>query len=146
MWTTILSFLPGAVGNFIAGKIKGILIGIGLVVLASLIGSVFLYVRGAEKAKAQVIELEKDLAEMTESARKNGDAFEVCWDANQRNAALAARQIERAREAEMRMLQASVNADRDVEDTAHEEQVFRSTGLECPAITADFRQWVRGNP
>lgn len=146
MWARILSFLPGAVGDFIGSKIKGILIGAGAVILAAIIGSVILYVVGAERAKAQVDELQEDYEEKVEEIRKEQAAFETCSAANLANAALAARQMEKAREAEIRALQASVNADRDVEDTEREEQVFRNEGLSCPAITPDFRQWVRLNP
>ncbi len=107
--------------------------------VAGVLGSGWLYVRSAENAKARVGVLEERLATSESNLQANVAAFDVCWAANVRNAQSAAHQMERAREAELRLTELTVNADRDVEDVEREEVEMRSANLACPAITSEFR-------
>lgn len=105
----------------------------------------FFYVRGAEQAKADVITLSSDLDEAQANTRKNQEAFETCSAANEANRAEAERQRHLVMVAEARIEMMRRQADIKVEDINHEVGTFRSAGLECPALTDDFRQWVRGS-
>lgn len=131
MWTLIRGFATRhASGLLLAGKIIG---------LAVVLGSITLYVHGAEKAKARNGTLEEKLSGAEVNLKRLQAAFESCAEANRANALRAAQQKERALLAELRLAEMAVTADRDVEDIEREELELRSENLGCPAITPAFR-------
>lgn len=141
MWKAIVDFLPSALTGFIGNHVKLILAALaGLSALAAL-----WWLFSAAEAKGQVELLEGSVKRLEQAARINEASFEECSAANLQNAAIAAEQMARAFEAEARALQANITADRDVEDIRREETELRSVGLDCPAITPEFRS-VFGDP
>lgn len=113
---------------------------------AVLLGSVTLYVVGAERAKAKVRVLETRLAQAEHVARQNSEAVKACRLVNEANAREVVAQRDRAVAAERRAAAASALADRGAREVEREAETYRAAGLACPAITADFRKWMRGDP
>lgn len=110
--------------------------------VASVLGTITLYVWGAERAKGQVAVLEDRLGRIEQAARANAQAFAECELVNAANQREAMLQADRARNAEMRLAAAEANANRDVGDITREAETFRSRDLDCPALDDDFRAWV----
>ena len=113
-----------------------------IIALAGIIGSVTLYVHGAEKAKGKVLTLESRIARITETARNNQTAVESCIQANTDNAIAAQRQTQRAEAAELVIAALQAKADERVAVIERETEPMRARGLECPALDDDFRRWV----
>lgn len=127
--------------GFVTGHLKWIAAGLAVVV----IGSTWLYVRGAEQAKARVGILQARVAQLEADARQNQTAFESCERANAANRREAELQAGKAQEAQLRLMEALAHADRDTEDAHDEAERLRAVGGACPAIDDEFRR-VFGNP
>lgn len=112
------------------------------VAAATLLATVFLYVRGAERAKAQVVALEASLHTAETAAAENARATETCLLVNEANAREALLQADRARAAIERVRLLERNSDRRVTEVEREAHTMRAVGLSCPAIDADFRRWL----
>jgi len=113
-----------------------------IIALAGIIGSITLYIHGAEKAKGKVVTLEARVARITQTARTNQAAVESCIQANVDNALEALEQTQRAEAAELTIAALQAKADERVAVIERETEPMRARGLECPALNADFRRWV----
>ncbi len=110
--------------------------------MAAVIGSVGYYIYTAETAKAQVIVLEDRIGGLLNTLDRNKTAIQQCLDTNAENESEAIRQAELAQSAVARVAELEARVNQDIEDISHEAETFR-TEFDCPALTDDFRQWVR---
>lgn len=85
----------------------------------------------------------KRLAEAESASRLNQTSFEQCQKVNQQNASEAARQSDRARRAEIRLVEATGRVERRVDEITREAETLRVADKACPAIDDTFRQWMR---
>lgn len=118
-----------------------ILIGVSV----ALVTAILLYVARAERAVARNTVLEIELQEAVGAAKANQTAILACHAANKENAAEAARQRDRALQAEGRVKLLESQSDDAVTEVRHEATRFR-TDLACPALTTDLRNWLQGRP
>lgn len=117
-----------------------------LVGLSALVISVVgWYIIRAEKAVGRVEKLELQLKIAEAETKKNEDAVEDCKATNQANENEAARQRGRAEAAEKAVQQQAAEFDQREEVLEDEAQRLRAGGLGCPAINADFRDWLRSD-
>jgi thymidine kinase len=121
---------------------KPALWGLAAVLLAVVVGSVFLYIRNAETAKAQVIILTERLETAVEAARSNDMAFLQCQAVNHQNEKKAQQARLQAAQGVIRIAELELAASRNVRDINDEAETFR-TDLGCPALTGDFRKWLQ---
>ena len=141
MWGFLASKIGGSViGSFLAPFKLWIIIG----AVSVFVGSVWLYYHNAEKAKAMVVYLEAKLEIAERNARTNAGSFLICQSANKKNALEATEQRLRADQAEGRVRVLVEQANSTVEVIQRETETFR-TELTCPALTPDFKRWVRGS-
>ena len=136
------AFLTG-IGGLLARKWLALLLA---ALVAAVIAGISLYVHGAEKAKGKVLVLEDRLASAEASAVANQVEVENCLLLNQANAEEARLQMERARVAVAEVRRLKLAADQRTGELEHEAETLRAGGLDCPAINADFRRWLRESP
>lgn len=98
-----------------------------------------------DRAKELVL-VTKSRDDAQAAASANATATENCLAVNAANIAEANRQAFKAKEAEIRLAAANASAGKDVERIRRDENEFRARGADCPAVDADFRSWLRGNP
>lgn len=139
MW---LSFLAGT-GRWLLRRWKPVLLVISVALCVTL---VFLYVRGAENAKGRLLVMEQRLAAAEAATAQNSAELEKCLALNQANAREAQLQADRARAAAERVRDLERAANRRVTEVDREADALRAGGLDCPAINADFRGWMRDDP
>lgn len=117
------------------------MIGIGVVVVAvaGATAGIWIHFKNYEKYRQKSAVLEEKLGAAEVNLRRQEAAFNSCLDANIANALEAANQKERAVQAEIRLAESNVTADRDVEEIERDELELRASNLACPAITSEFR-------
>jgi len=109
--------------------------------LAALIAGIGLYIHGAEKAKAQVIVLERDIDDLERKNQTGKAAVESCKAANEQNRQEAEAQKKRADAAVARNATRDKEADDEVTRIRHESAQFGNA--DCPALDDSFRNWLR---
>ena len=111
--------------------------------LSVIIGSVGLYVYTAERAKDQLVETERAKDKAEAAARDNAESLLECTVTNAANKAEADRQAQNAHEAAQRVADAEERANHAISTLGEQITRLRARGLDCPAIDADFRDWLR---
>ncbi len=112
------------------------------VVLGALFGFIGYYIYTAEQAKSLNVVLEYRLANLLTTLDRNEAALDQCRLVNAANETEAIRQASLARIATERVIALEALADTEIEIIVHETETIR-TDLPCPAITDDYRAWVR---
>lgn len=137
-----MNWLTNLIPSVLSGWGRTLFIWGAVLAVSAAVASVVLYVRGAERAKAQVATLEKSLSQAETNARINGEGFALCQRVNAANAKEAEFQRQNAHDAavRIRMLEAATPT---VETVKREADTFRNDQLDCPALTPAFREWVR---
>lgn len=134
-----------AIGGFF--KSYGIWIAVGAAITA--IVSMVIYIHGAEKAKALVPTLKKELktvkADYEDKLARASAAVQACMETNEANAQEAEEQKKRADKVAEMLAEAEKEANENVGVIERESETFRQRDLDCPALDDDFREWVRDN-
>lgn len=115
-------------------------------VCVSLITGGVLYIKGAERAKAQVITLTEKRAQDKIKLDTTLTSYELCELTNYNNHLEVRIQESRAHQAELRLAADQVRFDQQREDHQRESESFKNRGLACPAMDQRFRLWLLDNP
>jgi len=113
-----------------------------VVLSAAVLATVVISTAWAISAEKKVIKLSEKLSVATTAARINSESFELCSAVNAENAQEAANQRTRADQALGRVAVLEAATSRQIEDIEREAATFRN-GMDCRALTDNFRQWVR---
>lgn len=116
--------------------------GVGAVFLA-LGSAAWMYRAKAANLETRLDEAHQLVGKREAEARANQAGLEHCLIVNEANRWEAQIQAARARDAELRLAEAGAQADNRIEDFTDEATAFRDRPLDCPALDADFRRWVR---
>ena len=100
--------------------------------------------RRLDNAQDEIVRLKVDVNTLHTTLGRNEVVLSECKGINAANEAEAIAQAERAKIAADRLAELESSINRDIEDITHEVEAFRSE-LTCPALTADFREWVRND-
>jgi len=147
MFAGLLAKLAGSfVGKFFQSY--GIWVAIGGILAA--IMALVIYVHGAEKAKAQIPVLKKELktvkADYQDKLNRASIAVQACTDVNLENFKAAEAQRKLAEESAKALAEAEAQAAKRVGEINREFEALRQRGLDCPALDNEFRRRVRQYP
>jgi hypothetical protein len=137
------------VGGWFSSHIMSIAVGAGVIALAAMLGSVFMYVRSAERAKGRVTLLEYQMGEQNETIIAQKKSYDTCKAANEKFAEGAAKHKKEVDAATLRIAALEKPADEAIEVIEHEAENFKDRDTGCRSLhSSDFPQWyldwVRG--
>jgi len=115
-----------------------------VVLSAAVLATVVISTAWAINAEKRIIKLSEKLSVATTAARINSESFQLCSTVNAENAQEAARQRTRADQAVGKVALLEAATSRQIEDIERETETFR-TGLDCAALTPEYRRWVLEN-
>ena len=119
---------------------------IGVAAIAASIAAVYLHFRevGQLRERLEVVIAERDNA-ISRMARAQL-AVSACMAVNLENAQAREAEAERAKDAEVEILRANQAANDAILAIQVRIARLRERNLDCPAIDADFREWMQDSP